>query len=110
MATAIFYQDGKYLDHTPVADVGAGDIILLNKLVGVAVRPIPANTLGALAVVGVFSQAPKATGETWAAGEQLYWDAGNSRFTKTVGSNTAAGKAFASALSGDTTGVIKINV
>lgn len=51
---AKYVQAGNAIDHTPVADVAAGAVVVLNSLVGVASRPIPANTLGSLAVTGVF--------------------------------------------------------
>ena len=52
MATAGFQHDGNAIDHTPTADVAAGDVVVQGDLIGVAKTPIPANTLGALAVVG----------------------------------------------------------
>lgn len=61
MATAVFQHGGNAIDHTPTADVAAGDVVVQGDLIGVAKTPIPANTLGALAVVGVFDF-PKANG------------------------------------------------
>jgi len=72
MATAIFIHDGDAIDYRPESDVAAGDVIVMNDLVAVAKRDIPALTLGALAVTGVF-EFPKG-GEAIAAGVPLYWD------------------------------------
>ena len=76
MPLVTFVQEGSAVDYTPSADVAAGDVIVLNDLVGVTKRKIPANTQGALHVAGVFDF-PKATGATTAiaAGKTVYWNA-----------------------------------
>jgi predicted RecA/RadA family phage recombinase len=76
MAQAEFVQDGHAIDYTPNADVAAGTVVVREDLVGVTKRDIKANTLGALAVSGVFTF-PKATGPgtAIAAGKKVYWDA-----------------------------------
>ena len=52
---ARFIQRGDAIDYTPLADVAAGDIVILSgKLAGVAKLDIKAGELGALAVVGVY--------------------------------------------------------
>jgi predicted RecA/RadA family phage recombinase len=53
-------QDGRCVDYTPGSAVSAGAVVVQADRVGVAVRGIPANTLGVLAVE-VFTF-PKATG------------------------------------------------
>ncbi len=75
MAQAMFVHDGASIDHTPGADVTAGEVIVQGELVGVAKTPIAANAVGSLAVVGVFDF-PKATGVGTAitAGATVYWD------------------------------------
>ena len=104
MATAIYVQDDEYVDYTPTTDVAAGDVIVQGDLVGVARKPIPANTLGALAVEGVFDFA-KATGagSGIAAGTKVYFDAVNEVATATVGSNKYLGKTVRAAADADTT-------
>ncbi len=84
--TATFIQEGASIDYTPGADVAAGAVVVQGELVGVAVRAISANTLGALAVEGVFDF-PKATGGGTAitAGAQLYWDDTNDVATTNAG-------------------------
>jgi predicted RecA/RadA family phage recombinase len=73
---AQFVQEGCSIDYTPAADVAVGAVVVQGELVGVAKRPIPANTPGALAVVGVFDF-PKATGAGTAinVGANVYWNA-----------------------------------
>lgn len=75
MAVAQFIHDGDSIDYTPTsANVAAGDVIVQGELVGIAKRDIPRNTLGALAVAGVFDL-PKATGDDTGitAGAKVYW-------------------------------------
>lgn len=88
MPATIFSHDGDAIDYTPGADVAAGDVVVQGELVGVAKRPIAANALGTLYVLGVFDF-PKATGAATAiaAGAVVYWDA----VAKVATVNAAAG-------------------
>jgi predicted RecA/RadA family phage recombinase len=100
---ATFIQDGDSLDYTPGADVAAGAVVVQGDLVGVAKRPIPANTLGSLAVSGVFDF-PKASGASTAigAGVNVYWNAGTQVATTTASGNKLLGKTVRAAADGDT--------
>jgi len=104
MAQAIFRHDGGSIDYTPAADVAAGDVIVQGELVGVAKLDIKANTLGALAVAGVFDFA-KATGGGTAitAGANVYWDDTNNVATTTASGNKLIGKCVRAAANADTT-------
>ena len=84
--------------------MSAGDVVVQNDLVGVAKLDIAANTLGALAVKGVFDF-PKATGagSAIAAGKKVYWDATNEQATETASGNTYLGKTTQAAGDDDTT-------
>jgi predicted RecA/RadA family phage recombinase len=106
---ATFVHDGKYVDHTPQSAVAAGQVVVQADLVGVAVRDIPANTLGALATEGVFSF-PKATGASTAiaAGTSLYWASGTSTATATASGNKLIGKAVKAAADADATVLVKL--
>ena len=101
---AQFIHDGRSIDYTPGADVAAGAVVVQNDLVGVAKRPIPANTLGALDVDGVFDF-PKATGASTAigAGVTVYWNAGAQQATATASGNKLIGKTVKAAVDADTT-------
>ncbi len=104
MAQAIFRHDGGSIDYTPAADVAAGDVIVQGELVGVAKLDIKANTLGALAVAGVFDFA-KATGGGTAitAGANVYWDDTNNVVTTTATGNKLIGKCVKAAADADAT-------
>lgn len=93
---AIRIQHGDSIDHTPDADVSAGDVIVRGTLVGVASSDIPAGTLGSIQLTGVF-EGPKATGAGTDIddGEILYWDIANEQLTTDddEGANPQIGKA-----------------
>jgi predicted RecA/RadA family phage recombinase len=99
---ATFVHDGNSVDYTPTSDVAAGAVVVQGELVGVAPRPIATNTLGALAVAGVFDF-PKATGggTAIAAGANCYWDATNQRATTTATGNKLIGKCTKAAADAD---------
>lgn len=71
MPTARFIHDGRSIDYTPTEDVPAGKVVIQGELVGVAKVDIPAHTLGALAVTGVFAM-PKSEYSTIEAGVKVY--------------------------------------
>ena len=74
---ARYVQRGDAIDYTPMADVAAGDVVVLaNKLVGVAKLDIKVAELGALALTGVYEVA-KASGAAFAVGMEVAWDAAN---------------------------------
>jgi len=104
MALVKFVQEGDAIDYTPDSAVAAGDVVVLNDLVGVAKQPIAASALGALAVSGVFDF-PKDTGSTSAvaAGKKVYWDADEEVATETADGNTYLGKTVKAAAADDET-------
>ena len=63
---AVFKQEGLSIDYTPIAAVAAGEVVVLNSLVGVAKQPIAAGAKGSLALTGVYSFTKK-SGDTFAA-------------------------------------------
>jgi len=107
--TARFIHDGDAIDYTPGADVTAGDVVVQEDLVGVAKRDIPADTLGALHVTGVFDF-PKATGsgKAIAFGKKVNWDATNKVVTTTTGTNKPLGKTVAAA--GDNDAFVRVRL
>ncbi|MBI5725022.1 MAG: DUF2190 family protein [Planctomycetes bacterium] len=110
MATAIFVHDGDAIDYTPTAYVPAGTVVLQGDLVAVAKTAIAANTLGSLAVAGVYDF-PKATGagKAIAAGATCYWDDANGRAATTAGGNKLIGKCTRAATDSDLTVRIRLD-
>jgi predicted RecA/RadA family phage recombinase len=107
---AQFKQQGSVIDYTPGSAVSAGDVLVVNSKVVVAVAAIAANVLGSVATEGVF-KVVKATGAItnlaavyWDAdGDPLGGTAGTGAFTTTSSGNTFAGYAIAAAAETDTT-------
>lgn len=102
MAQATFVQDGDAIDYTPVADVAAGDVIVQGDLIGVARQPIAANTLGSLAVTGVFDFA-KLAALVLAIGALVYWDDAANVATNVSAGNKLLGKVVKAAAGADAT-------
>ena len=94
---ARYVQKGEAIDYRPSEAVAAGDVV--GNLVGIARLDIAANTLGSLAVVGVFD-VEKAAGAV-TVGAAVYWDAANHKATTTSTGNPYLGKAVLAAESAD---------
>lgn len=112
MAQAQFIQEGSAIDYTPGADVAAGIVVVLSDLVGVTKRDIKANTLGALAVMGVFDIAKEGgVGVTFSIGDKVYWDDANDFAVATdgAGANKLLGKAVLAAADADTTVRVRLS-
>ena len=72
---ARYVQRGDAIDHTPEADVAAGDVVVMSgKLIGVAKLDIKAGEHGALALTGVYEM-PKAAGTAFGLGAEVGWNA-----------------------------------
>jgi len=108
---AKYVQTGNAIDHTPTADVKAGDVIVQGELVGVAKLDIPAGKLGALHVAGNFDF-PKAAGAgtAIAVGTEVYWDEAEkvAKADDEAGANKYIGKTVQAA--GDDDAVVRANL
>lgn len=108
---AVFRQEGNAIDYIPAADVAAGDVVVLGQLIGVAKLDIAANSLGALALVGVFTFPKTAgVGTAIAPGAKLYWDVAEqvAKEDDEAGANAYLGKAVAAAGDDDETVPIRL--
>ena len=109
----VFSHDGDSINYTPSSDVVAGQVVVLGSagLIGVARRPIPANTLGSLWLVGCYDF-PKSTASSsgQVIGTLMYWDATNSVATPTSSGNTRLGYQLVASADADTTARIRMNV
>ncbi|AWL04293.1 DUF2190 family protein [Massilia oculi] len=105
-----YVQEGDVLDYTTGTDpVASGLMVTMGKRVGIALGDIPAHSTGSVAVTGVWNVAKVPT-EVVAQGDELYWDSGDFRLTKTAdAAHELAGYAAAPAGNGDATVRIKIN-
>lgn len=101
-------SNGHTMDYTATADISSGDAVLVGSVLGIAITDMASGDDGDLVLEGVFELPKAAVAIT--QGAQLYWDDANSQVTTTSTDNTACGKAFAAAASGDDTVYVKINV
>ena len=108
MATATFVSDGRAMDYTPGSAVTAGDVIEQNALIGIAKKDIAANSLGALALDGIFDVTKKAN-DVASVGTAIYWDPTNVEATVTAGALTAMGRAVKAAEATDATVRVRLN-
>lgn len=105
---AKFVQDGRKVDYTPNAPVGAGSVVLLGTIPMITDTDIAANQLGSAYREGVFDVLKDAS--VFSAGDPVYWNptgssvngvAGAGAATATSAGNYLLGYATASALTGD---------
>ena len=111
---ALFVQEGKTLDHTPVAAVAAGQVVELGTVPLIAPVAIAAGALGALADEGIWD-VPK-TSDAFTAGDTVYWNNAGNPVTGTDGSGAAdsatgnlMGVAVADAEAGDSYVRVKLH-
>lgn len=83
--------------------------VLIGSFVFLALNESAANENNAYVIEGLVAEAPKTTGEAWAVGAKLYWDASESKFTTTATDNTLCGRVAAPAISAATTGSVDFN-
>lgn len=99
--------EGDVFEFTAGGTITAGQPVLMGSIVGIAAKGGVSGDVIPVNVCGVFTVA-KAGGAAWAVGDALYWNAGASNFTKSASGNTLAGYAYAAAVSGATSGQIKL--
>lgn len=107
MPTSVYRNQGDLIDYTPGSNVSAGDIIVQVDLIGQVPNDILANEKGSLRIEGVIN-VPKLSSDVVAVGDVLYWDAGNTRATKTASTHKIIGKAVEAAGSGVTDVDVKL--
>lgn len=103
-----FTAPGDRLTFTAAADISSGDGVLVGQIFGVVTGDVASGEQGTLSLTGVYSL-PKATGQAWAAGDPIYWDASAGECTTDPDAATLIGAATAVALAGDTSGTVRLN-
>lgn len=84
-----------------------GTVVEFTGMIGIALGDIAQNATGELAITGVWTVAKEAP-LVITQGDQVWWDATNNNVDKT-NTNIPCGRAYASALSADTTVKIILN-
>jgi predicted RecA/RadA family phage recombinase len=110
---ATYIQEGEVINYTPGSAVVAGQVVVQNNLVGIALAPIAANAVGALAVSGIFDVDQNA--EIIPAGSGVYWDADGTSVSGVAGAGAATATAtgntfmgFAQAVTAATDSYVRI--
>jgi predicted RecA/RadA family phage recombinase len=106
--TTKYKASGKVMDYLATSAIASGAVLVIGSKVAVALTDIANGATGSVQTAGVFEVA-KLSSDVVAQGAALYWDAGNSRVTLTVGANVPAGYAFAAAGNAVTTVQIVLN-
>jgi predicted RecA/RadA family phage recombinase len=103
-------RDGDTFEFVTASTVRtAGTMESQGKIVGVHAKDTAIGGTAVLQLRGVFKGIPKLSTDVIAAGEPLFWDSGNSRLTKVVGTNVFAGWADVAAGNGVTTITIRLS-
>jgi predicted RecA/RadA family phage recombinase len=105
-----YVHDGKALDLTAPYAVSSGGGFKVGDIIAIAASDA-ANAASVVGYVeGVYDVTAEGagSGQAWAAGDKVYWDDTNKRFTKTSTSNTLAGYAVSAKLTADVVGRLKL--
>lgn len=106
-----YVQRGEALDLTaPSGGVTSGVGYKIGAIIAIAAVSVAAGATFAGYTEGVFDVAAEGagSGQAWAEGDLIYYDATNKRFTKTSTSNTLAGVAVAAKATTLTEGRLKL--
>ena len=106
--TTKYVMSGEVIDYVAGSNITSGQVLVIGVRVGVALAAIASGATGAVRVKGIFTLAKLST-DVVAAGDLLYWDAGNSRLTTTASTHKTAGYAVAAAGNGVTTADVNLN-
>lgn len=106
-----FLSSGATVTLTSAGAKKSGQLYFAGDLPGVAGHDAASNEPVVLHLVGEY-ELPKTTGQAWAIGAKLYWDAANSVCTTAAGTdpvNKPVGHAMAAALSADASGIVRLS-
>jgi predicted RecA/RadA family phage recombinase len=92
----------------PAGGVFAGRPYALGDIIGVATADAAVGVITVFETQQSIYRFNKNPGEAWTLGQKLYWDVANNRFTTTAGTNLLLGNAAATALSAETSGLVKM--
>lgn len=95
-----YIQPGKTVTVIAGGTVASGDPVLSGSIFGVAAYGAVLNDEVELDTEGVF-ELPKITTDDIGVGDKLYWDAGNSKLTKTAGTGSKPLVGFATKAAGN---------
>ena len=102
-------NDGKVITFPALAAAAAGDIVVVGNLVGLNKNVV--TDVGDPMVLEIDGEieTPKVGSQVWAVGDKVYWDAANSRATKTAGSLKLMGFVGGPAAANDSVGRVVVH-
>jgi len=104
-----YIQPGEKLTLTaPSGGVISGNAYLIGGLLVIASITAVEDDEFTCSTVGVWTL-PKTTGEVWTELQKLYWNDSTKKLTTTATDGALVGVATAAALTGDTTGPVRLN-
>lgn len=103
---ARYVHNGNAIDYMPTTAVAAGQIIAFGDMIGIARLDIPANTLGALAVTGVYDVVKGDA--AFNPGDAVYWNAVDFIAVTAGTGNPLLGRAVVASSSSDPTVRVKL--
>ena len=103
-----FIARGETLEITAGADIPSGAGVLVGATFGVAAGDIAEGATGIINLSGVYGLS-KVSGQAWAQGARIYWEAAENRCTTTASSNTLIGVAYAAAPNPSAVGQVRLN-
>lgn len=103
----IFKAIGDIVNYVTSGAVVSGAAIAIGRLLGILVNDIAASGTGPLRVKGVVTVTKDGT-YAWTQGQEIFWDATNSRFTSAY-TGVHAGLAYAAAGASETSGDLILN-
>ena len=102
-----FKEEGQVLQYTNSGSaIASGDVVIIGSLAGVALVDIANGATGSVRIDGVFEVA-KTTGTAYVQGDELFWNTGTAKATKTA-TDYPLGIAFEAAASGDALCLVKL--
>ena len=104
---AKYVSAGMTIDITAEKDIAVGDVVIVEELVGVAVRDIAKDAAGALAISGIYEFPTDAT--EIKQGKPVYWDKAQSKVVTTAESNKYIGKVAKTSAEGATVVAVILN-
>lgn len=108
MRTNLYVGKGAMVPHTASGAVTAGDVVVRGVEIALAEVDIANGASGAVRRAGRATLAA-ASADSWSAGDQLYWNAGNQVLTSTASGNTKAGIAVSDKAALATTAEVILN-
>lgn len=109
MPTELLDEDYDGFTFAHSAATTARTFLLLQSKAVMPMNTVAANADNVFVYRCPMIRVPKATGETWAPLQPIYWDDTNKVFTTTLTGNTLAGYVYEAALSADAEGIIDLD-